>query len=358
MLGPDEHFTVITLSGGTPKKEGCINSLALNLGPDFMKDVVLVETADHARLNITLTYNWNFRHNKDDPKIHEKLFQVRDFIGDACKSLASRIRGAVSSVSFDEFHKKRKDYLQGAVFGSNPDGSPKSELTFPMNNFCITSVDVQNPEPVDPRMRDSLMKSQTLNIDITTKKQELAARHQAMRQEQESQGELEIQRYTDMANAERSKKELLFLQAETEAIKTSGSAISEAKAQAEAQLIKIGAEVQQAKFRAQALEIESKAEHDAKEADSKAEIDHKKAIYELEVKKAKDMAEIEVKKFKEIVKSIGADTLISIAKSGPEMKSKMLQSLNLKGFLVTDGKNPINLFNTANGMISNIAQKR
>jgi len=30
-----------------------------------------------------------------------------------------------------------------------------------------------------------------------------------------------------------------------------------------------------------------------------------------------------------------------------------LQALNLKGFLVSDGKNPINLFNTANGMIGN-----
>jgi len=70
----------------------------------------------------------------------------------------------------------------------------------------------------------------------TTKKHELAARHQAMRQEQEYQGELEIQRHTDWAQAERSKKELLMSQAETEAIKTSGSAMSEA--QAEAELIK------------------------------------------------------------------------------------------------------------------------
>jgi major vault protein len=28
------------------------------------------------------------------------------------------------------------------------------------------------------------------------------------------------------------------------------------------------------------------------------------------------------------------------------MKSKLLKGLGLKGFLVTDGKNPINLFNT------------
>ena len=31
------------------------------------------------------------------------------------------------------------------------------------------------------------------------------------------------------------------------------------------------------------------------------------------------------------------------------MKAKLLQGLGLKGYLVSDGKNPINLFNTANG---------
>lgn len=34
-----------------------------------------------------------------------RLFSVLDFIGDACKTLASRIRGAVAAVTFDDFHK-------------------------------------------------------------------------------------------------------------------------------------------------------------------------------------------------------------------------------------------------------------
>jgi len=78
-------------------------------------------------------------------------------------------------------------------------------------------------------------------------------------------------------------------------------------------------------------------------------------LNKLEVEKARELANIEIKKFKETIKAIGAETLVAIAKAGPEMKAKMLQSLGLKGFLVTDGKNPINLFNTANGMITNMA---
>lgn len=40
-----------------------------------------------------------------------------------------------------------------------------------------------------------------------------------------------------------------------------------------------------------------------------------------------------------------------MARAGPETKAKLLSGLGLKGFLVTDGKNPINLFNTANGFV-------
>lgn len=36
------------------------------LGPTFSKDLVKVETSDHARLNLTLSYNWKFEVNRDD----------------------------------------------------------------------------------------------------------------------------------------------------------------------------------------------------------------------------------------------------------------------------------------------------
>lgn len=44
------------------------------------------------------------------------LFSVPDFVGDACKAIASRVRGAVASVQFDDFHKVRLSLSQS---GSN-----------------------------------------------------------------------------------------------------------------------------------------------------------------------------------------------------------------------------------------------
>ena len=47
------------------------------------------------------------RHFEYDTEHPGKIFSVPDFVGDACKAIASRIRGAVASVQFDDFHKVR-----------------------------------------------------------------------------------------------------------------------------------------------------------------------------------------------------------------------------------------------------------
>jgi len=85
-----------------------------------------------------------------------------------------------------------------------------------------------------------------------------------------------------------------------------------------------------------------------------AQLETMKMKNALEINTAVKMAEIEINKFKQIIGAIGKETLVAISKAGPEMKAKMLKGLGLKGFLVTDGKNPINLFNTANGMLGNM----
>merc|ERR1712146_176742 len=61
---------------------------------------------------------------------------------------------------------------------------------------------------------------------------------------------------------------------------------------------------------------------------------------------AQKLAEIEAAKFAEIV-----ETIQQIARAGPEMQAKLLGGLGLKGIMITDGNSPINMFNTAKGLI-------
>ena len=71
-----------------------------------------------------------------DEESASKLFSVPDFIGFACREVASRIRGAVASVPFEQFHKYSIDIIRAGVFGRNKDsGKLKDELVFSANNL-------------------------------------------------------------------------------------------------------------------------------------------------------------------------------------------------------------------------------
>jgi major vault protein len=71
----------------------------------------------------------------------------------------------------------------------------------------------------------------------------------------------------------------------------------------------------------------------------------------LEIKKFTESNVIEATKFKAIIGAIGPETIVEIAKAGPELQAKLLSGLNLSGYIVTDGNNPINLFNVANNLV-------
>jgi major vault protein len=91
----------VSLSGQTPKVPKQINIISMLLGPRFSTDVVVVETADHARLSLKLSYNWHFDiPRENNTEAAAAIFSVPDFIGDFCKAIASRVRGNVAQKNF------------------------------------------------------------------------------------------------------------------------------------------------------------------------------------------------------------------------------------------------------------------
>ena len=351
MLEPYEEITVLRLSGDVPKRENQLRNLALLLGPDFMTDQIIVETSDHARLYLRLAYSWKFDIDKSKEETYKSIFAVSDFIGEACKGLASRIRGAVSSESFDQFHKRSSEIIQKAVFKKDESGNI-IPFHLKTNNLIITSVDIQGVEPVEETTRKSLEMSVKLSIDITTKVQEDKAKHEAERLEQQAKGEREKQGIDDEAEAEKKRIKLYQLQAESASVETTGKALALAKAKAEAAEIDGKAEVKQAELQVNALKITQAAELELAKSRYEAEVNHKKAMDELEIETNKKLADIEAEKFQKTIESLGKETLVEMAKAGPEAQAKLLKGLGLKGYMILDAKNPINLFNTAQGMIN------
>ncbi len=88
----------------------------------------------------------------------------------------------------------------------------------------------------------------------------LFPRHEAERIEQEARGRLERQKINDEAEAEKSRRDLLELQAQSAAVESTGQAKAEAQSRAEAARIAGEAEVSQAKLKAEATRIQAVSE--------------------------------------------------------------------------------------------------
>jgi major vault protein len=350
-LGPHEEFTILSLSGKKPKVENQIKNLAILLGPDLMTDIIEVETRDHARLKLQLSYSWQFKVDKKNKEEALKLFTINDFIGDACKNLAAKIRGAVSTVPFETFHKNSATIVRSAIFGIE-NGVIKNDIKFESNNLYILNVDIQAQEPCDPKTRENLSKSTNLSIQSINAMQKADAEHKQKMIAEDSKGKLQLQKLEDDTHAERQNIEFLKKKVETEAVKTSGNLKAKAYAYAKENEIKGKSMVDQSNLKVQALDIEVMSGLVEEEINIKEDIKRKEQTIDVEIDKLSKLSSIEVSEFTKTINAIGKETIVAMARAGPQVQAKLLGSLGIKSFLITDGKNPINLFNTAKGLVN------
>lgn len=360
-LEPDEEFTVISLSGSPwdpekpqkclPKEPNRIKSLYLFLGPANMSDVLYVETRDHAQLALQLCYDWYFDIKDGDHAAAAKCFSVNDFVGDCCSFMASRIRSAVASLPFEEFHKNSARCLKQAVFGTNPaTGELATELRFKENNLVITSVDTQELEVLDQRTRLGLQKSVKMAIELTTHAQEAAALQVATAREQEARGQLERQSMIDQVENEKQRKVLLEAESKGLTIVNSGKSTALAGALSTAAELDGNAAVAAAEIQAKSDAILREANLEVQRKKRELELRKEKRLQEIRHKFENEMNEVKHTLMTSCITALGPDTLQEIAKSGPELQARLLSSLGVEGYLVTDGSSPINLYQTATGL--------
>lgn len=73
----------------------------------------------------------------------------------------------------------------------------------------------------------------------------------------------------------------------------------------------------------------------------------------MEIESKRKLINIEIEQFKQTVDAIGADTIVQMARAGPETQAKLLKGLGLEGYMIVDGKHTLNLMGTANGLLGN-----
>jgi len=345
MLAPNEEFKVLNLSAGVPKREAGEKRIAINLGQNHFDDEITVETQDHAVLNMKLSYSGSFLIDDDVRKNPDRIFSVHDYIGITCKTVASRIRGAVSSIAYNDFHSKNAAFVKNAIFGS------KAECFFPENNFMLNQCDVKQIEPKDLDIRENLKKTNAKSLDLKTKATELEYNLLAQQQEEQSRGELEVRALADKTEAAQKRVELDIMQVKSKKIELSGVEKAKAEAQRESNRITGESKLIQSESLGQSYKIETQSLVKSMQMQNTRIEDTTREADNMEINTARKVKDIEVKKFTQLVKSLGVSTIVEMARSGPKQKAEMLQNLGLEGYLVTDGATPINLFGAAEGLL-------
>lgn len=354
MLEPDEQFCLMSLSGKTPKVPGVVKTLYLNMGPTYTTDRIEVETSDHALLIIEVAYNWHFDVLRTDPfEKQRKIFSVRDCIGEMCSIMASRVRGAVAEMTLNQFHKNSARVIRSAVMGENDKRKINDKYLFENNLLAISNVDIKNILTKDEATNEKLQVTVKLAIELTTKSQEEEAKRQAESRDQEARSLLQRKIIEDNSLAEDLKRPLFDLKAQTKSIEESGLKEAEAKSRVNTMMIESQSKIKIATTNKEIQNLKNKVKNELESLEHQVKINYEIEKNKIEIEKKEKLSTIETKKFEDIINAIGKDTLVKISEAGPESQVALLNSLGLEGFVMTDGNNPVNLFNFAN----NIAKK-
>lgn len=209
ILGPYEIVKVNSLSGGVPKKENTRQAAIVHVeGVDFMVDQFQVSTKDHALLDISISYKWQFLTDKSNPAAeYPKIFAL-DFIGYPCQSLQSRIREEAAKHYFEALGSNTAEILRNRVFREytfSKYGENGGELKirgrfFPECCVFVSEIDIKEVKPVNEDIAELLNESIRTNMKIVCQKLEDQATLQQEKEEIDSKRMIETLRKDLISN--------------------------------------------------------------------------------------------------------------------------------------------------------------
>jgi len=241
--------------------------------------------------------------------------------------------------------------IRTCIFGRDENNKINEKMVIPTNNLTITNIDIKEITPIDKQTRDALQQTVSLSIENTNKTQEDKAIREFETEKVKAEGTLKRTKLKFETLAKKEEAKLIKFKTESQSVLESGKANAEAQADAQYQLVTAESKKQIAAVESEARDIMSTAEYDRENELTNVKLTHEENMSNLKISREQQLAEIEVNKFEKTMEVLGTETLLALANSGMESQVKMLEGLGLKGYLLTDGQTPINLFNAAEGMI-------
>jgi major vault protein len=185
VLGPktilmefSDTLDILRLSMGKPKNTDTLfETVYLNIYNNKITDIVEVETSDHVKVQLKLSYNVNF---EGDP---QKWFTIENYVKHLCDHLRSILKGSIRKRTIEDFYGSSTEVIRDTILGEKPlplkDGDPTKRLgrLFAENGMRVTDVEVLGVVIPDASIGQLLSQSQhnivKYNINLSLKEKEL-----------------------------------------------------------------------------------------------------------------------------------------------------------------------------------------
>ena len=76
-----------------------------------------------------------------------------------CNALAAKVRAAVASQTYEQFHKQQAYYIRKAIFGASKENGINDYFDFKTNGLRIKNVDIYSVEPESRETQRKLKRS-------------------------------------------------------------------------------------------------------------------------------------------------------------------------------------------------------
>jgi len=162
LLDYDETPEILELSTGKPKTtDNMLRTAYLRTTANKVGDVIEVDTADHCKFQVKLSYRMDFTGNKP-----ELWFAVENYVKFLCDNMRSRLKNAVRKVGVEEFYADSTDIIRETVLKEASDGTFVPRL-FQENGMQVYDVEVLMVKLVDSDIEALIAKSQRAIIQTT-----------------------------------------------------------------------------------------------------------------------------------------------------------------------------------------------
>lgn len=214
ILDYSEDLETLALSTGTPKSDkNLLKTVYLQIEGNKVSDEVEVETQDHVKLKVKLSYRISFE------KEQEKWFDVKNYVGLLCDHLSSLVRSTVQKSPLEQFYSSSTEVVRDAVLGKKEGEQKRVGRAFAENGMRVYDLEVLQINVLDEGIGDMLTTAQQNAFRLEMEKRD-AERHFDLTKSTE-----DIKQKTNAIKIKSLESELELLKND-ERVKTATAAIS------------------------------------------------------------------------------------------------------------------------------------